>query len=307
MNANKRFEMLRLNSLEQNDLVLYDLLREGKLDKFQQLLRDGYGLDAFILNSMVDNGLEDKIDETISICRKWHDNVFDFLVFFWGYEKTEDYWFKHVDESGRPRKLSNDCLVRHQQWNILFERKAYKEVAKNAPLEVLRTIEFDREKFLAALIKEERFTDIMALGWIDYYTSFPKMLKYLLIHDLHMFMSLVSLDSVYDWQKLGFKTENDYLQYLYEHGEKDYLAANTDYIRNHGTPEELRYYKMYSSLAKIERYDLINWDDFWEKCTADTVGYYAEKAKNWDFLCKHKQHWLLLKHFQLRRFVKSFF
>lgn len=302
MDANKRYEMLRLNSLEQNDLVLYDLLREGKFEKFQQLIKDGYGLDAFILNSMVDNGFADKIDETISFCRQWHDNTFNFLVFFWGREKTEDYWFEHADQNVWPRKLSNDGLVRHRQWDILFERKAFDKLVLYAPMEFLRKIQDaeTRKKIISVLLTNNLFDKILALDWKDEYILEPKMQQYLLHNDLKKLLSL-SIPDVF------YLSQDKFYQYLYEHGERDYLAKKTDYFEKYGTPEELIHYEKYLPLAEIKRYDLIDWDVFSKKWSVDIACIYAEKAQNWDFLCKHRKHWVLLKHFRLWRFIKSFF
>lgn len=307
MDANKRYEMLRLNSLEQNDLVLYDLLREGKFEKFQQLIKDGYGLDAFILNSMVDNGFADKIDETISFCRQWHDNTFNFLVFFWGREKTEDYWFEHADERVWPRKLSYDGLVRHQQWDILFEREAFDKLALYAPMEFLKKIQDaeTRKKIISVLLTNNLFDKILALDWKDEYALAAKMQQYLLHNDLKKLLSLPLPDDFY--LAIGFISKDKFYQYLYKHGEEEYLLYKTDYFEKNRIVEPLLRCKMYYSLARIGCYDVIDWEVFLTSHGDRVTSYYAEKAQNWDFLCKHKKHWVLLKHFRLWRFIKSFF
>ena len=134
MEADKRYEMLNLNTSEQSDLVLYDLLREGKFETFLQRIQDGYCLTAFVLNIMLDNGYADKVDEVLATCKCWQENVFDFLVIYWDREKAEDYWAQNAESSPIFHKLSNEALVRNELWGELRERNAFNMFWENTLL-----------------------------------------------------------------------------------------------------------------------------------------------------------------------------
>ena len=307
MDAEKRLEMIALNSTEQCELALYDALQQGRIEYFQSLVKAGYAITAFVLNTMIDNGFEDKIEETIENCKMWNDNVLNFLILLWGEEKAKAYWVKHSQKSKLYIQLNLMSFVRNQEWNVLMMCDAYEELALYAPLDVLKTIEKSkkRKKILAVLVAHNRFEDILKLKWQDEYEKFPEILKYLLEHDLKQLCNLCLSEQ--DYQLLGFNTRDDFYRYLYEHGEKNYLGYQTDYFVRHKMFDELVHYNRYRDLARLERYDLIDWDKFTNVWGIKEVAFYAEKAQNWDYLIKHKYHKALLKHGFLWMFIKSFF
>lgn len=307
MDDKKRLELINLNSIGQSELALYDALRSGKIEYFLSLVKAGHCITAFILNSMIDNGFEDKIEETLKLSQSCKENVLNFLISLWGQEKAEAYWSKYPKKRKCDTKLSIPELVNIQAWDVLMMRNAYEELALFAPMEILKTIEKSKKRkiVLAVLITENRFEDIVALDWYDEYHSFPTILKYLLKHDLKSLRRLYLSEQEYLF--LGFDTRDDFYRYLYENGEKDYVGYQTDYFVRHKMFDELVHYNRYRDLARLERYDLIDWDKFTNIWGVKEVAFYAEQAHNWDYLIKHKYHKALLKHGQLWMFIKSFF
>lgn len=307
MDDKKRLELINLNSIGQSELALYDALRSGKIEYFLSLVKAGHCITDFILNSMIDNGFEDRIEETLKLSQCCKENVLNFLILLWGQEKAESYWSKCPKKRKRDTKLSIPELVNIQAWDVLMIRNAYEELALFAPMEVLKTIKKSKKRkiVLAVLIAENRFEDIIILDWYDEYHSFPAILKYLLKHDLKSLRKLYLSEQEYRF--LGFDTRDDFHRYLYENGERDFLGYQTDYFIRHKMFDELVRYKRYRDLARLERYDLIDWDKFTGIWGVKEVAFYAEKAKNWDYLIKHKCHKVLLKHGCLWKFIKSFF
>lgn len=302
-------------SKDENNLLLYDLIKEGKFDIFCQRIQDGYGLTAFVLTAMLNYGYEGKIEEVLSSCKCWTSDVFDFLVIYWGREKAEDYWIQHADKERVAEKLSNEGLVRHQRWNELLEREAYELLAAHAPLAFFQNPDasYYTSRFFSALVAQKRFEDVLALDdkWSksDYFHS-TEMMRYLLEHDVEKFCKILPIFSVNAKQKLavrlGFEKLDDLYQCLYDKGQIDFLMKETSFLSDHGIWEPYVEKEKWYTLASHGKYDLIDWED-WMAKSKEVASIRAAMIQKWDLLVKYKQHWLLLKHFRLWRFVKSFF
>ena len=303
-------------SKDEVNLLLYDLIKEGKFDIFCQRIQDGYGLTAFVLTAMLNYGYEGKIEEVLSSSICLTSDVFDFLVIYWGREKAEDYWEQNTDKELIAEKLSNEGLVRHQRWNELLEREAYELLAAHAPLAFFQNPDasYDTSRVFSALVAQKRFEDVLALDdkWSksDYFHS-TEMMRYLLEHDVEKFCKILSIFSVNAKQKLavrlGFEELDDLYQYLYDNGQIDFLMTKTDYLKMYGIWEPYVQAKNWYILARAREFKLIDWENWLDNENKQRVVIMAEIAHNWDFLLKHKAHWQLLKHFRLWRFVKSFF
>ena len=302
-------------SKDENSLLFYDLIKEGKFEIFCQRIQDGYGLTSFVLAAMLNYGYEGKIEEVLSSCKCLTSDVFDFLVIYWGREKAEDYWVQHTVKELVTEKLSNEGLVRHQRWNELLEREAYELLAAHAPLAFFQSPDasYDTSRVFSALVAQKRFEDVLALDdkWSksDYFYS-TEMMRYLLEHDVEKFCKILPIFSVNAKQKLavrlGFEKLDDLYQCLYDKGQIDFLMKETSFLSDHGIWEPYVEKEKWYTLASHGKYDLIDWED-WMAKSKEVASIRAAMVQKWDFLVKHKQHWLLLKHFRLWRFVKSFF
>ena len=302
-------------SKDENSLLLYDLITEGKFEIFCQRIQDGYGLTAFVLTAMLNYGYEGKIEEVLSSCKCWTSDVFDFLVIYWGREKAEDFWIQHADKERVAEKLSNEGLVRHQRWDELLEREAYELLAAHAPLAFFQSPDasYDTSRVFSALVAQKRFEDVLALDdkWSksDYFYS-TEMMRYLLEHDVDKFFNVSVGVSISNRQalisRLGFTKADDFYQCLYDKGQIDFLMKETSFLSDHGIWEPYVEKEKWYTLASHGKYDLIDWED-WMAKSKEVASIRAAMIQKWDLLVKYKQHWLLLKHFRLWRFVKSFF
>ena len=316
-----------LLSKDEVNLLLFDLLKDGKFKTFQQRIKEGYGITAFVLTAMLNYGYEDKIEQVVSSCKCWTSDVFDFLVQFWNdREKAEDFWIQHADKDAVSEKISDEALVRYQRWDDLLARKKYELLAEHAPLEFLEKLDFwekleassisERKSFFSALVKQKRFEDVLALDkkWAssDYFYN-TEMMRYLLEHDIDKFFNVSLGISISDRQalisRLGFKKDDDFYQYLYDKGQIEFLMQRTDFLSRHELWAPYVEKRIWGTLAYYKKYDLIDWEDWGKR--GKRHSYHALRtaieAQNWDFLVKQKAHWKLLKHFRLIRFIKSFF
>lgn len=132
-----------------------DLLKEGKFETFLRLVKDGYGLKAFILNVLVDNWFEDKLDEVLEVSHRLSDDVFDFFVLYWNKEKAEDYWVRHTEW----KQFHFEGLIRNQLWDELLIRKAFEPLVTYAPLDFLKNkVQYYDKKYLfQELVKQKRY------------------------------------------------------------------------------------------------------------------------------------------------------
>ena len=241
--------------------------------------------------------------------------MFDFLVIYWGREKAEDFWIQHADKERVAEKLSNEGLVRHQRWNELLEREAYELLAAHAPLAFFQNPDasYYTSRFFSALVAQKRFEDVLALDdkWSksDYFHS-TEMMRYLLEHDVDKFFNVSVGVSISNRQalisRLGFTKADDFYQCLYDKGQIDFLMKETSFLSDHGIWEPYVEKEKWYTLASHGKYDLIDWEDWMAKSKKE-ASIHAAMIQKWDLLVKYKQHWLLLKHFRLWRFVKSFF
>lgn len=205
--------------------------------------------------------------------------------------------------------------MRHQRWNELLEREAYELLAAHAPLEFFQNPDasYDTSRVFSALVAQKRFEDIFALGdkWSKYdYFHSTEMMRYLLEHDVEKFCKILPFFSVTAKEKLavslGFEKLDDLYQCLYDKGQIDFLMTRTDYLKMYGIWEPYVEKEKWYTLASHGKYDLIDWED-WMAKSEEVASIRAAMIQKWDLLVKYKQHWLLLKHFRLWRFVKSFF
>lgn len=132
---------------------------------------------------------------------------------------------------------------------------------------------------------------------------------YLLEHNIDKFCQILSSfkEKIGDiCSRLGFKCIDDLYQCLYDKNQIEFLINCTSFLENHGIYEPYVQKEMWRFLACRKQYGLIDWNNWMEK-DSKTAMCYAVKAGNWDFPVKYKSHWILLKHFRLCRFIKSFF
>ena len=315
MEKEQKLENVYPLSKDENNLLLYDLIKEGKFDIFCQRIQEGYGLTAFVLTAMLNYGYEGKIEEVLSSCKCWTSDVFDFLVIYWGREKAEDYWVQHTVKELVAEKLSNEALVRYQRWDELLKREAYELLAAHAPLEFFQNPDasYDKTRIFSALVAQRRFEDVFALDdkWltIDYFHN-AEMMRYLLEHDVKKFCKIslnFNKDAIEKLSyRLGFENPDDLYRCLYDKGQIDFLMTRTDYLKMYGIWEPYVQAKNWYILARAREFKLIDWENWLEEA-GKNVFFEAALAKKWDFLVKHRQHWLLLKNRRLRDFVKSFF
>mgnify|MGYP000309108441 CR=1 FL=1 len=88
-NDKSRLELVKLMELNEQELFLYDALRDKNLERFFYLLKQGYSLTPFILNAMEHLGYGQHIDNALNVVVNICDGVYDFLEIYWGRKKQK--------------------------------------------------------------------------------------------------------------------------------------------------------------------------------------------------------------------------
>lgn len=306
-NENPRLEMLGLNSKFENNLVLYDLLREKNFSQFCNLIKQGYALSAFILNCMIDNGFEDKIDRVLSLCQRHDDNIYEFMVRYRGQEAAERLFIKLDFKNLIKKQFSDDTLAKYQLWDILFEEKKYNVLAALKKYDLLLLETADRKLVADALLVAEEFNLLISLGCKSWLLRLESGWKKL--WELKDWESLVYLDDAKFLEASGLSTMDDVWAFIYENGGEDvFYEANCNfqnYLGKHKIAEPFVKRKAWGLLLEYTMYEAIDWDEFY-RILPNFVLRAAKKAKNWDFLEKKKCRMVLFMSGHWYRWLRTF-
>lgn len=316
-----RWKMLGLLSPEENNLVLYDALRDKDLTKFFYLLKRGYGLTPFILNVMIDFGYEQNMVKALKVCQVYSFSVYDFLCAYWGQKKAEDFLVENGCTKVIEKMFSVPSLVKYKFWSLLVEKKEYEALIRAEKFDLIEEVydrnPSDRLQIVNTLVKVgaesgccPKIIDVLAeFHEFSALNQVPNGCFKLLELEKWEF---IPLDSPYLLKKKSYK---EVLQLIYEAGGEKYIydqcmngkSIFSDFLFDN------KYYtwfvknKNWSRLAGNEVYELIDWDDYYNQLVRSKYFIlHAVKACRWDVLAKYKFRWVLLKNFKLDWFFRSF-
>lgn len=291
-----RSKMLDLLTADQNNLVLYDLLREKNLSRFCCLLKQGYRLNAFLLNCMLDNGFEDNILTVLALCQKADVDIFDFLLLYFGEEKAKDLIVDHGWSNLIVERFSDEDLLKYGLWDIVLKKKRYPLLLQSGRQDLMvKAFEQSPVNFRDFLVKEEQVEWLVFLGCPDDLGLFEKGRKRLwkdkdwdrvLVWDYNYIIFISgakTIEEAYDYildngglnvlykysVKYGNRTALKIRDYLLEKGQTEIFVDNKDWriLFNHGL------------------YRLVDVEDWWTgNGDRRQVIRCAVKQKNWDFL-----------------------
>lgn len=313
-----RSKMLDLLTADQNNLVLYDLLREKNLTQFCCLLKQGYRLNAFVLNCMLDNGFEDNILTTLALCQKADADVFDFLRLYLGEEKTKDLVVDHGWKNIISERFSEEDLLKYGLWNIILDKKLYPLILQSGRQDLMaKAFERSEVSFRDFLIKEEQVEWLISLGRLDCLLYFDKGCKRLWKDkDWNRVLSLGNRTIV---DVSGTKTIEEAYDYILDNGGLNALYERSiswsnlkirNYLLRKGRAEIFVANKNWNILFGHGLYHLIDVDDWWATTAGETrikksIVRCAVKQKNWDFLEEKGCLKALFWHFRWLRWYRS--
>lgn len=315
-----RKQMLDLLSIDQNNLVLYDLLREKNFTQFCNLLRQGYRLNAFILNCMIDNGFEKKISLALEISQKPEaKDVYDFLLLYFGDEKAKDFVVRHGWNSYF-QYFSDDDLLSYELWDAIVEQKRYHLLLKLGRLDLMKkALNAPTSSFMWFLVEQDAAEYLVSLGCINVLSNCSAGRERLWKdknwrevlgweRDVILLVSgLENLCEVYD-----FILDNGGLDDLYRcyKSKTNRHEQIEQYLFKKGITRPFVEDKQWYILFKYGYYHLIDLEKWWASCwgseTAhDYIKKCAVKQKNWDFLEAKGCLKTLFRHFRWMRWYRA--
>ena len=333
-NENKRLDRFKLLSADEHALVLYDALHDKDLTKFFFLLKQGYGLSAFILNVMIDFGYEKNLVKALEVCNFVGSDVYDFLCIYWGKEMAEDFLVEKDFKNIIKKKFSVASLVKYQFWDVLVGRKEYVALIKAGKLQIIKDLYLQdvscRQEISEALLKTVDDSRTDSSGGDDVVNHVINIFVELEVFEPLSYFSegVFKLLELKKWKYLpydrpevfGKRTLDDVLQLVYEAGGEEYFyKVSLDWRAKHRLDFQNflmnnKYYDYYVAdkkwliLAAKEAYDVIDWEDFVENglCSNEYIWEHAAKAGKWALLAKYHKHKLLFDNWCFIWWLKSF-
>jgi len=320
-NNSGRLEALKLLTVKENDLVLYDTLRADNLTKFFYLVKQGYPLSAFILNVMVDFGYERHLIKILDTSVRVHFNVYDFLCAHWGQKQAEDFLVDRAFSHLIKEKFSADSLVKYQCWDILAEKSEYRLLLEQGKSDVIKKHYVQnpscRSEIINALVdisSDSPYRQQIMDFCVDV-GEFERLSR--------IYGGVSRLLELKKWEYIPYryledKTLYDVLQLVYKGGGRQFLC---DVSWNCESPYyrifrkfllDNKYYdsfvanKSWGILSAYKAYDVIDWEDYVNGGTCSRyVWEHAAAAGKWELLARYRKHRLLFKNGQFGWWLKS--
>lgn len=284
-----------IDSLGNPEQILIWVAGKYGISVVSKLLSEGYVLTTNVLETLHIVGYSsEQILECIKSCRYYEqaEDLFSWLSGYIGQERTEDFWiteFKYDPDLFQ--YFSLESLEKYECWDELARRKADDILFKHELYDKMSPEGLYKHKLFEEYFRCNAFINPNDENVLDYLAE-----KGL-------------WDIVYKNFKI-FENHNNktMLSFLVKH--KKFEMIYSEYPRFLTTfPEGIEYLsqnKKYYILADTKLYDKVDWDDYLRTGTLCPVAH-AEEAKQWDALMRNHKHWVLLKHFKLWKFIKSFF
>ncbi len=284
-----------VDSLGNQEQILLWVAGKYDIKHVSRLLADGYTLTTDVLEVLCFLGYSsEQILDCLKSCRYYSDAklLFDWLCGFIGQEKTEAFLISEFEEDfDLFQYFSLESLEKYQCWNELARRKADD-----------------------ILFKHEQY-DKMSPEGLYKYQLFERYFKYSALIDVNDKAVLDYLVKGGRWDIIEanyglFKNSSNLnlLKLLVKHKQYEMIAEHYPvYLSKF--PEGIEYLqqqKRYCVLAEAKLYDKVDWDDYLQSGKNCPVAH-AEEAQQWDALMRNHKHLVLLRHFKLWRFIKSFF
>lgn len=294
MEKNKNFRMsaAKLLTDEQNDKILYDLLREKDFSRFCMCLKNGYRLDAFLLNCMLNNNFEKNIPTVLGLCSRFDASVYDFLVLYWGKEKAEAFLAKQCRTELLREKFDDVSLVMYEQWELLAERGRYDLLIANNQFQQLeKAMKHCLYSVCEALLKTEQFDFLYQTGHADELKKSAAGRKEL--WKRRDWVLILSLPKEQILKASGMTDTDKAYAYVAAHDGQEalyaYLRETEGFLLRKGFFEPFIYHKDWEFLYDNKCYRQVNVEDWW--LSAEKIPVLRKKAadcaarqKNWDFL-----------------------
>ena len=284
-----------VDSLGNQEQILLWVAGKYDIKHVSRLLADGYTLTTDVLEVLCFLGYSsEQILDCLKSCRYYSDAklLFDWLCGFIGQEKTEAFLISEFEEDfDLFQYFSLESLEKYQCWNELARRKADDILFKHEQYDKMSPEGLYKYKLFDEYFKKYGHINPEDNAALDYLAE-------------KGLWNIVQAN----YNILRNTTNQKLLDFLVKHKKFEMIATqNVMYLTKF--PEGIEYLqknKRYFILAEAKLYDKVDWDDYLQSGKNCPVAH-AEEAQQWDALMRNHKHLVLLRHFKLWRFIKSFF
>ena len=128
-------KIIALNSVQQNEMMVWHCLENSDMVRFKQLLKSGMPLSPFMLTSMVFFDFSDTAIKEVLALGKITDNAAEIISWMRSYFTVDALAIilPIFDEYLPDDYPSDEDCVRLRLWETLYRRKKYTLVAKKCP------------------------------------------------------------------------------------------------------------------------------------------------------------------------------
>ena len=284
-----------VDSLGNQEQILLWVAGKYDIKHVSRLLADGYTLTTDVLEVLCFLGYSsEQILDCLKSCRYYIDAklLFDWLCGFIGQEKTEAFLISEFEEDfDLFQYFSLESLEKYQCWNELARRKADDILFKHGVYDKMTPEGLYKHQLFDEYFKKSSLINPDDNAALDY-----------LAQNGHW--DIIQAN----YNLLGNITNQNLLDFLVKHKKFDIIAKQYPIylVKCSEGIEYLQQQKRYFILAEAKLYDKVDWDDYLQSGKNCLVAH-AEEAQQWDALMRNHKHLVLLRHFKLWRFIKSFF
>ena len=282
-----------IESLKNQEQILWEVaLKFGPLS-VSKLLSEGYVLTVDVLELLhCFNCYPDQILDCVQACKNYSDAaaLYKWLCAYIGQQEAEDFFLQKCNfDENLLQYVSASALERSQCWNELARRKADDILYKHGVYDKMSPEGLYKYRLLDYYFQKADFINPNHIDVLEYLAHAGK-------------WDIVS-------KSFSFNSSNKImLDFLVKYKQFAIIASkNSMYLTNF--PEGIAFLQKAKNnyiLAQAKLYDKVDWDEYLQSGTIRPTGD-AEAAQQWDALMRNHRHWVLLKHFKLWRFIKSFF
>lgn len=123
MEKNEKVKLLKFNSTEQCNLVLFDAIKQQNPQRLFYLVEERcYSVTPFVLNLMIDFGMENQLPKLLEVCKCYDVSIYDWLCIYWGRDKTDDFCCQNSFDDIVRKKILEEALIRNETWDALLKR-----------------------------------------------------------------------------------------------------------------------------------------------------------------------------------------
>lgn len=333
-----RLERIGLNTREENNIILYDCLTQGSIEKMISFIKKGYPVSAFILNVLVDlNYHNNYIDRVLTEAVHMRYDVYDFLVIYWGEDKTNQFFMKRNFEKIINSKFSNEALLKYGFIDKLLSREnGEKFYIMNAPLdEVLnnkKLYNFPTEFFIERLTSEEDMEKVYRDGkHINGLVHTKDGIRFLFNkHEYEILLKYVSCIELL--AILNISSKNEFFEHMYEYYDHDSEKLYNNTVSRSISSSTFLLEKakenpadaqlilkplidrgMYEHLCDYHFYDFVDWDAYYKRSKNLGICFEVDcemsmiRAQRWDMLEKYGKSMELFRRKKFIRAIRALF